>query len=142
MIKNYLTIAWRNLVKNKTFSFINILGLTIGITVCMMIFLFIMHEVSYDRFHAKSANIYRVMRHFNSEGKDASVAYLSGRYSPALLNDYKGEIKSAVRVNPNDYLITVGSTSYHEKKVLDVDPNFFSFFSFPLLRGDMATALK
>jgi len=142
MIKNYFKIAWRNLMKNKTFSIINILGLTIGITVCMMIFLFIMHEMSFDRFHTRGARIYRVMRHFTIETRDGSVAYLSGPYGPALLNDFKGQITRAVRVNPNDDLVTIGNTSFHEKKIIDVDPGFFSFFSFPLLRGDTATALK
>ena len=66
MIKNYLKIAWRNLMKNKVFSFINILGLTIGITVCMMIFLFIMNEFSFDKFHKQGKNIYRVMRGYDS----------------------------------------------------------------------------
>lgn len=142
MLKNYFTIAWRNLIKNKTFSIINILGLTIGITVCMMIFLFIMHEMSFDRFHARGERIYRVMRHFDRDGKDGSVAYLSGPYAPALLNDFKGRIARAVRVNPNDDLVTIGNTSFHEKKVIDVDPGFFSLFSFPLLRGDTSSALK
>ena len=62
MIENYFKIAWRNLWKNKIFSFINILGLTIGITVCMMIFLFILNEFSVDKFHENGKNIYRVMR--------------------------------------------------------------------------------
>src|SRR6187399_3148319 len=102
MFQNYLKIAWRNLMKNKIFSFINILGLTIGITVCMMIFLFIMHETSVDKFHQKGARIYRVVRHFHMDSKDASVSYLSGMYAPALLNDFKGQVVQAVRVNPND----------------------------------------
>src|SRR5215203_4316735 len=92
MIKNYLKIAWRNLMKNKVFSFINILGLTIGITVCMMIFLFIMNEFSVDKFHKNGDHIYRVMRGFEREGKLATVSYLSGMHAPALLNDFKGEI--------------------------------------------------
>jgi len=142
MIKNYFKIAWRNLMKNKTFSIINILGLTIGITVCMMIFLFIMYEMSFDMFHTRGSRIYRVMRHFQSEGKDGRVAYLSGPYAPAMLNDFKGQITRAVRVDPNDDLVTIGNTSFHEKKVISVDPGFFSLFSFPLLRGDTATALK
>jgi len=91
MIKNYLKTAWRNLMKNKVFSFINILGLTIGITVCMMIFLFIMNEFSVDRFHKNNERIYRVMRGFETEGKRGSVSYLSGLYGPALLNDFKRE---------------------------------------------------
>jgi putative ABC transport system permease protein len=142
MIKNYFITAWRNLMKSKVFSFINILGLTIGITVCMMIYLFIMNEFSVDRFHKNGDRIYRVMRGVSMDGKAKNVAYLSGPYSPALLNDFKGEIESAVRVNHNDNLFTVGNQSFHEKEELDVDPNFFSFFSFPLIKGTSTSVLK
>ncbi len=142
MFKNYFKIAWRNLMKSKAFSFINILGLTIGITVCMMIYLFIMNEFSFDNFHKNGDKIYRVMRGVTMDGKPESVAYLSGPYEPALLNDFKGQIVSAVRVNPNDNLFTVGAQSFHEKKELDVDTNFFSFFSFPLIKGNPSTVLK
>jgi putative ABC transport system permease protein len=142
MIKNYLKTAWRNLMKNKVFSFINILGLTIGITVCMMIFLFVMNEFSVDGFHKSNDRIYRVMRGFENEGKQRNVSYLSGLHAPALLNDFKGEIIKAVRVNPNDNLVTVGNRSFHEKKVYDVDADFFSLFSFPLMKGNAATVLK
>jgi len=142
MIRNYFKIAWRNMMKSKMFSFINILGLTIGITVCMMIFLFIMHETNADNFHTRGASIYRVMRHFQNEGKDRSVAYLSGPYAPALLNDFKGQIARAVRVNPTDGLVIIGNRSFHEKKVIAVDADFFDLFSFPLLMGDTASVLK
>ncbi len=141
MLKNYFKTAWRNLMKNKVFSFINILGLTIGITVCMMIFLFIMNEFSVDRFHKNGDRIYRVMRGFENEGKQGTVSYLSGMHAPALLNDFKGEIIKAVRVNPVNNLVTIGNTSFHEKKVYDVDTDFFSLFSFPLIKGDTATVL-
>jgi len=131
MFKNYFKIAWRNLMKNKIFSFINILGLTIGITVCMMIFLFIMNEFSVDSFHKNGNNIYRVMRGYEIEGKQGSVSYLSGPYAPALLNDFKGEIIKAVRVNPTDNLVTIGNRSFNEKKIYNVDSDFFQpvFFS-------------
>ncbi len=142
MLKNYFKTAWRNLMKSKVFSFINILGLTIGITVCMMIFLFILNEFSVDDFHKQGDRIYRVMREFNIEGKSSSVAYLSGPYAPALLNDFKGEIEKAVRVNPTDNLVTIDSRSFHEKKVYDVDADFFTLFSFPLLKGNAADVLK
>jgi putative ABC transport system permease protein len=142
MIKNYFKTAWRNLMKSKVFSFINILGLTIGITVCMMIFLFVMNEFSVDNFHKNGDHIYRVMREFKIEGKSNSVAYLSGPYAPALLNDFKDEIKKAVRVSPTDNLVTIGNTSFHEKKVYDVDADFFTLFSFPLLKGNAADVLK
>ena len=142
MIKNYFKVAWRNLVKNKVFSLINIFGLTIGITVCMMIFLFVMNEFSVDRFHKNNDRIYRVTRGFENEGKYRSVSYLSGMHAPALLNDVKGEILKAVRVNPRGYLVTVGDKSFQENKVYDVDSDFFELFSFPLLQGDVATVLN
>jgi len=142
MFKNYLKTAWRNLMKSKMFSFINILGLTIGITVCMMIYLFIMNEFSVDRFHKNGDRIYRVMRGAAIDDKSISVAYLSGMHAPALLNDFKGQIVSAVRVSENDNLFTVGTTSFHEKKELDTDTGFFNLFSFPLIKGNPTTALK
>ncbi len=91
MLKSYLTIAWRNLMKNKIFSFINITGLTIGITVCMMIFLFIMNEFSVDRFHQNGDRIYRVMREYD-KGKPP-VAYLSGPYGPGFNKRFSGSDK-------------------------------------------------
>ena len=129
-------------MKSKAFSLINILGLTIGITVCMMIFLFIMNEYSVDRFHKNSDRIFRVMRGFENEGQQRSVSYLSGMHAPALLNDFKGEITQAVRVSSKSDLVTVGDKSFHEKKIYSVDPDFFSLFSFPLISGDPANVLR
>jgi putative ABC transport system permease protein len=140
MIKNYFKIAWRNLMKNKVFSFINIFGLTIGITVCMMIFLFIMNEFSYDKFHKQEKNIYRVMRGYDVAEK--RVPFLSGPYATALLNDFPAEIKKAVRVKLAHNLISFGNTSFNENQVYQADADFFSLFSFPLLRGNPATVLK
>ncbi|MFT3826035.1 MAG: ABC transporter permease [Chitinophagaceae bacterium] len=140
MLKNYFKIAWRNLTKNKVFSLINILGLTIGITCCMMIFLFITNEFSYDSFHKQGKNIYRVMRSFDSTRP--AVPWLSGPYAPALLNDYNGVVKQAVRVMPTNELITFDDKSFHEKGIYLADPGFFNMFSFPLIKGDPSTALS
>ncbi len=107
-----------------------------------MIFLFIMNEFSVDSFHEKGKSIYRVMRGFDNGGQSRSVSYLSGPYAPALLNDFKGQIVKAVRVNPTDNLITIGNKSFHEKRVIDVDPGFFDLFSFPLIKGDAATVMQ
>ncbi|WP_134088718.1 ABC transporter permease [Olivibacter sp. XZL3] len=142
MLKNYFKIAWRSLMKNKLFSFINILGLSIGITTCMMIFLFILNEFSVDDFHDKKDRIYRVMRGITVNEQEKNVAYLSGPYAPALLNDFKGEIKKAVRVNPTEGLVRIGDQSFLEKKIYDVDSDFLQLFSFPLLAGDPSTVLK
>jgi putative ABC transport system permease protein len=142
MIRNYLKTAWRNLRKNKVFSLINILGLTIGITCCVMIFLFVLNEFSVDKFHKNGANICRVMRGFESNGARHYVPYLSGPYAPALLNDYKGYIRQAVRVMRNSGLMTYEDKAYDEQKLFAADDGFFTLFSFPLLKGDPATALK
>src|SRR3984885_15993631 len=104
MISNYLKVAWRNLMKSKSFSFINIFGITTGITVCMMIFLFVMNEFSVDSFHVKGKNIYRVMRSFDAAKPPAP--YLSGPYADALLNDFHGEIKQVVQIMPSHDLFT------------------------------------
>ena len=140
MLKNYFKIAWRNLMKNKTFSFINILGLTIGITVCLLIFLFVMNEMSYDNFHVQGKNIYQVMRGFDTT--KPPVPYLSGPYGDALLNDYPDEIKKAVRIMPTNELVAYGEKTFNEKKTYLADADFFTVFSFPLLKGNPATALK
>lgn len=140
MIKNYLKIAWRNIIKSKVFSLINILGLTIGITVCMMIYLFILNEFSVDKFHKNKDHTYRVMRGFNE--MKTPVPYLSPPYATALLNDYPKEIKTAVRVMPSNALVTFGNTSFNEKKIYITDPGFFTLFSFKLLQGNPATVLN
>ena len=129
-------------MKNKLFSLINVAGLSIGITVCLMIYLFIMNEFSVDRFHHDAGRIYRVTRWVKDNGKNRSVSYLSGPYAPALLNDFKGEIQRAVRINPTEGLVTIGDRSFREKKIYDVDPDFFQLFSFPLIAGDPSSVLK
>lgn len=140
MLKNFIKIAWRNLYKNKTFSLIHILGLTMGITVCLMIFLYITNEFSVDSFHRQGKNIYRVMRGF--EPGKPRTAYLSGPYAPALLNDYPEDIKMAVRVRPQNNLVSFGEKAFNEQKVYATDAGFFKLFSFPLIKGDAATALE
>jgi len=127
-------------MKSKVFSFINIFGLTTGITVCMMIFLFIMNEFSVDNFHVNGKNIYRVMR--APDPSKPGVPYISGPYAPALLNDFPGEIKQAVRILISNDLFVFENRSFNEKRVYFADSNFFSVFSFPLVKGNPATALN
>lgn len=142
MIKNYLKIAWRNLMKNKVFSFINIAGLAIGITVCIMIFLYVMNEFSVDRFHASGKNIYRVFRNFDDNGMKRKVSFVAAPYGPTLKSDFPDVVKSTMRVEPGNSLIRYGEKSFNEKKLIFADTSFFSFFTFPLLQGNPATALS
>ncbi|GAC1424873.1 MAG: ABC transporter permease [Chitinophagaceae bacterium] len=142
MLKNYLLLALKNLRKQKMFSLINILGLTVGITCCLMIFLFIINELSYDNFHKNGAAIYRVMRVSNMNGEKNEIPYLSPPYATALLNDYPDAIQKSVRVMPDNDLISYQHISFNEQHVYLADSNFFELFSFPLLKGDPATVLK
>lgn len=142
MIKNYLRIAFKHLQKQKMFSLINILGLTVGITCCYLIFLFILNEFSYDNFHKSGKDIYRVMRVGNLNGEKSDIPYLSPPYATALLNDYPDAIQKAVRVMPDNDLITFNNIAFNEKNIYLADSNFFQFFDFPLLKGNPATVLR
>jgi putative ABC transport system permease protein len=142
MIKNYLLLAVKHLRKQKVFSIINILGLTVGITCCFMIFLFIMNEMSYDNFHKNGKNIYRIMRTGEQNGETREIPWVSAAYATALKNDYPDAIKQAVRVMPDNDLITYKNISYNEKNVFLTDSNFFQFFDFALVKGNAATVLK
>jgi len=142
MIRNYLLLAVKNFRKQKMFSLINILGLTVGITCCLMIFLFIMNEFSYDNFHKNKDNIYRVMRVGQVNGQEREIPYLSPPYAAALKNDYPDAIEKTVRVNPDNDLISYNNIAFNEKKIYLVDSNFFDFFNFRLLKGDPATVLN
>lgn len=141
MIKNYLLLAIKNMRKQQMFSVINILGLSVGITCCLMLFLFILNEFSYDRFHKHANNIYRVMRVGNLNGERSEIPYLSAPYATALLNDFPDAIHQSVRVVPDNDLVRYQDISFNEKKVYLADSNFFQIFDFPLLKGDAATAL-
>jgi putative ABC transport system permease protein len=124
------------------FSLINVLGLTVGITCCLMIFLFIMNEFSFDKFHKNGKYIYRIYRvgHLNDEKRD--IPWVSPPYSRALLTDYPDAVQKTVRVMPDNDLVTYNKISFNEKKIYLVDSNFFTFFSFKLLRGNAANVLN
>jgi len=144
MLKNYLSLAFKILKKQKVFSLINVFGLTVGITCCLMIFLFIRHETSYDNFHTNGKDIYRVVRQadLNGSGSVDDIAYLAGAYSIALRNEYPDMIKKAVRVMPENDLFTYNHIGYNERNVLVTDRDFFELFDFPLIRGDRQTVLN
>ncbi|GAB2842384.1 ABC transporter permease [Ferruginibacter profundus] len=144
MLKNYFKLVFKNLRKQKMFSLINILGLTVGITCCLMIFLFVKHEFSFDDFHKNGNTIYRLSRvsESNNDGVKRHIAWVSGPYAAALRNDYPDAIQKTVRVMPDNDLFSYNNISFNEKKVYIADSNFFQFFNFPLLKGDMASVLN
>jgi putative ABC transport system permease protein len=107
-----------------------------------MIFLFILNEVSYDNFHKNGKNIYRIMRVGKMNGERREIPYVSPPYATALVNDYPDAIEQVVRIMPDNDLISYNNTSFNERKVYFADSNFFSFFSFHLIKGYASNVLK
>ncbi|MDE0556663.1 MAG: ABC transporter permease, partial [Candidatus Poribacteria bacterium] len=141
MFRNYLTVAYRNLVRYKVYSAINITGLAIGIAFCILTFLYIRHEWSFDAFHEKADRIYRIYNKGEiGEGSDAS-AYMPGPLAPALAEAFSTQMQHVVRIFNTSRTFQYGDHSFQER-VIYVDSGFWDVFSFPLIKGDPATALN
>ena len=139
MLKNYFKIAFRNLMKNKIFSFINIFGLAVGFTCCLLISGFLYDELSFDKFPAGSKDIYRV--ELNVENKDFYSAVDVG-VGNGMKNTYP-EIESFARlINWKNVFVKYGNNQFKEPAIAAVDSNFLQLFSIPFSKGDPATALK
>ena len=141
MFKNYFITALRNLSRNKIFSLINLLGLSVGLACCMLIFLYAKDEVSYDRFHQNKDQIYRITstitRPDGTQRKDGVTGMMPG---PVFAREIP-EVKTFVRFQGNGYPVRKG-TEVFQQGVQMVDSNFFSVFTFPLREGDPKTALN
>ena len=141
MLKNFFKVAFRNLWKNKAFSFINITGLAIGMASAMLLLFWIYDEVSFDRFHEKKDRIYEVWNRAEFSGALHSWSTTPKVLARTLEHDYP-EVELAVRVNwGSNFLFSVG-----EKRIMEpgniVDSAFLDMFSFPLLKGNPHTALN
>ncbi|MBA2561676.1 MAG: ABC transporter permease [Chitinophagaceae bacterium] len=145
MIKNYLKIAFRNLMKNKVLSFINIFGLASGIACALLIILFIKDELSFDKFNKDPERIYRVVKDFvNEDGTRLPDATTPPALATAMQKDIP-EIESTVRIYSNwgrKFLIKYGDKNFYEENVYRADSSIFTVFNLPFLRGDAANAFK
>ena len=142
MIKNYFVLSWRNLLRNKVFSFINITGLSLGLACCMIIILYSKDELSFDRFHANSNHIYRITNStIEPNGKVQNTSGITGMLPGPVFQSEIPEIKEFLRLQGDLLSVKVGAKIF-EQEVTYVDDNFFSFFSFPLKEGNINTALK
>src|ERR1700760_2766700 len=144
MIKNYLRSAWRNIARHKFISFINIFGLTTGLTCCLLIMAYIINEVSYDKYNANANDTYRVTRTFYS-GPQIESLHLSAVAPPfgPLLQVAFPDIKKVTRVLPNGTTVfKYKEKLFNEKNGAFADENFFDVFSVDVTRGDKRTGLK
>lgn len=142
MIKNYLKIAARNLLRHKAYSFINIAGLALGMACCILILLYVQEELSYDEFHRDADRIFRVAMTIDTRGVPTSFAPTKGPLAAALANDYP-EITDVVQILPTGtvQVSPAADQHYYENRAYLADSSFFRVFSFPLLHGDPEQAL-
>jgi len=142
MIKNYFVIAIRNIWRNKIFSAINISGLSIGLACCMLIFLYTKDEVSYDRFHEKRNQIYRVTAQVTDDkGHEEFKGVKTGLVHGLAFKQYIPEVEDFVRVEKGTFVVRRGKETFNQD-FLFTDDNFFSVFSFPLINGNANNVLS
>ena len=142
MLKNYFKIALRNIRRSKFFSFINIFGLALGMAACLMIVLYVRHELSYDDYNVDADRIYRVAGSYRWGGRDFDIAVSPPAQARAMLDDFP-EVEETVRFSDTESnIVRVGETSFREWRVTYADASLFSMFTVPLLKGDPDTALE
>ncbi|HEX7844508.1 MAG TPA: ABC transporter permease [Chitinophagaceae bacterium] len=141
MFKNYFKATLRSLLKNKSFSAINIVGLTAGLTCCILMVLYIQHEMSYDKFQEKGDRIARVIMEYKfSEGELSKGNFTSTKVFPSFKRNFP-EVEDGVRMTAAGRIIKYEDKLFTEKKFFYADSTFFNIFSFKLLRGKAATVL-
>jgi len=142
MFNNYLKIAYRKLIKQKSYSLINILGLSLGITCCILILAYVTYELSYDRYHENSENIYRVITRMTEKGRTQEIVSARAPVGPTLVADYP-EVLDSVRIAPTVKRIFIyKDKSFFQEGVFYVDRSIFNVLSFELIEGDPKTALE
>ena len=146
MLENYFKIAWRNLIKKKAYSVINIFGLALGIACCFLIFMFVQDELSYDNYHVKGDRIYRIIHGEKSVDSSTGRPYPfwvwnNAPIGPALSREFP-EIDKVVQFSGRaDILLSIEDKAYQEDGIFFMDSTVFDVFSWDLVKGDPKTAL-
>jgi putative ABC transport system permease protein len=141
MVRNYLKVALRNLWKNKGFSAINILGLAIGLACFLLIALYVVDELSYDRFHEKANRIYRVDSEIKFGGNELNLAVTSDPMGPTLKKDYP-QVEEYVRIHADGgFMFRKGNEFVREGDVIYADSTLFNVFTLPVISGSAKGAL-
>ena len=141
MLKNYLKIALRNIRKHPGYSVINIAGLAIGLACCLFILIWVLDELSYDKFHENSPYLYRVEENQYYSGRVYHVTVTPYPLAPALKQDFPEIIEATQYVGVGGQLLRYGEKAFFETGIKAVAPAFFRMFTFPFVKGDSASAL-
>ena len=142
MVKNYVKTTFRTLSKNKVYSALNIMGLSLGLAACLFIVQYVDYEYSYDKFHANHENIYRVKYMvYRGGGLDIDCAAAVPRVGP-FMKENMPQVEEFVRAFPMQEIFENNNIQYRERRVQVVDPSFLTIFDYPLIHGDQETALE
>src|SRR5258708_2718650 len=145
MFKNYLKVALRSLLKRKVFTAINILGVATGMTVCLLIILFIRSELGYDNFEPNADRIYRVVLERKYPERSTSYSIIPQSIGGAIQKEFPEVAVSTGLLDlsgKDNFLVKIGDQPFEEQNVVAADSNFVRVFAMPLLAGDTATALQ
>lgn len=147
MFKNYIKIAFRNLIKHKGYTIINVLGLAIGMAACIIMLLYVQEELSYDEFHEKADRIFRITDEWTAGEISEDLATAPFPVGRVLQLENPEIIESTVRLHQpsiwgNTTVISVGDQAFVEKGLMFADSTFFRIFSFEFAHGDPKTALQ
>jgi putative ABC transport system permease protein len=142
MLRNYLKVALRNFGNNKVFSIINIVGLSAGLACCILMFLFIQHELSYDKFNSQAKNIFRLTSVMQGATDMSELAVTPAPWAPLMKKDFP-EIKEYTRLVKDEKVLIgqPGQQHFYETGMLYADSTFFNVFSVRLEKGDVLHAL-
>ncbi len=141
MLTNYLKIAIRSLLNNKVYSFINITGLSIGMTVSILILIFVVHEYRYDRFHEKGDRIVRAEKQFSRDGRYS--LYANPEFGPTIMQTDPNVINYVRTFSMGRKVVKTDNThKFFEDRFLFADTSFFSIFSFPLIQGQRSSLAR
>jgi putative ABC transport system permease protein len=141
MLKNYFITSIRSLMRSKAFTSINIIGLAVGLATFSLIALYVYHETSFDRYHAKANRIYRIVEDLKTENEILYQGVSSPPMGPTMLKDFP-EVESYVRFQNWNLLVQRNGVSFYEDKCYIADSTVFDVFSFDLFDGDRKTALR
>src|SRR6185312_13275644 len=141
MIKNYFKIAWRNLRKNRLYTAINILGLTAGMVSCLLIGVYIRHELSYDRFNENADRIVRVTMDYGVDGVPQKIAVTGTKVGPQFKRTFPA-VADFVRVEKRNGVIAYNNRLFQENNILYADPSFLNIFSFKIITGNRVDLLS
>jgi len=142
MIKNYLKIAFRNLLKNKLYSSINVVGLSVGLAACVLIVLFVRHELSFDKHFNNSEDIYRITGAYNQGGNAKTYSATTTYPLLPLLEANFPEIKTSARIDNFAANIEIGDRIIYQDEMLLVDSTFFDLFNFKAISGELSNVLN